>query len=146
MNLFFISLPKQVLIRALSISFFAAFAVLSPNGQEKQAWAAVGTQEVVLEEEIEAQEMRVKHAFEAEKKDPDWSQRAETSWTQIFKDEVGKEELKGIQLRNVECHTTMCRVELTPADLAQGTAAFEDDVGKLVLFAPWQGPGLGRIR
>lgn len=147
MNLSIISFPKPVLTRALStlsISFFAACAVLSPDGQETQA-AAVGTQDVVLEKKIAAQEMRVKQAFETEKEDPEWSQRAETSWTQVFQQEVVKEDLKGIQLHNIECRTTLCRVELTPADPAQGAAAFEEDVGKLLLFAPWQGSGFGKI-
>jgi hypothetical protein len=148
MNSSIISFPKPVLTRALSISFFAACAVLSPDGQEREAWAAVGTQEVVLEQEIqevvleqeiEAQEMKIKQVFETEKVDPEWSQRAETSWTQIFQQEVVKEELKGVQLRNIKCRTTLCRVELTPTDPAQGAAAFEEDVGKLILFAPWQG-------
>jgi hypothetical protein len=93
MNSSIISFPKPVLTGALSISFFAACAVLSPDGQEREAWAAVGTQEVVLEQEIqevvleqeiEAQEMKIKQVFETEKVDPEWSQRAETSWTQIF--------------------------------------------------------------
>jgi hypothetical protein len=146
MNLSIIRLPKPVLTWALSISFFAASAGLSPDRQETQAWAAAGTQEVMLEEEIEAQEMRVKQAFEAEKKDPEWSQRAETSWSQVFQQEVVKEELKEIRLHNIECRTTACRVEVTPTGPAQGAAAFEEDVGKLVLFAPWQGSGLGRIK
>ena len=146
MNLPIISFPKTVLTWALFISFFAACAVLSPGGQETQAWAAVETQDVVLEEEIEAQEMMVKQAFETEKEDPEWSQRAETSWIQIFRQEVVKEELKGIQLHNIECRTTLCRVELTPTDPAQGTATFEEDVGKLLLFAPWQGLGFGKTK
>jgi hypothetical protein len=136
MNLSAISFLSPVFTRALSISFFATCVVLF-----MKAWAA----EDVLEQEIEAHEMRLKQAFETEKEDPEWSQRAETSWTQIFQQEVVKDELKGIQLRNIECRTTLCRVELTPTDPVQGAAAFEEDVGKLLLFAPWQGSGFAKI-
>jgi hypothetical protein len=145
MTLSTISLFKPVLTRALSISFFAACAVLSGAGQESEAWPAVGTQDVVLEEEIEEQEKRVRQAFEMEKGDPEWSQRAESSWTQVFQQELIKEELKGIQVRSIECRTTLCRVELTTTDHVHGGAVFEADVGKLLLFAPWQGSGFGRI-
>jgi hypothetical protein len=144
-NLSIISFLKPVLTRALSISFFAACAMLSGDGQETQAWAAVGTQDVVLEQEIEEQERMVKQALETEKEDPEWSQRAETSWTQLFQQENIKEELKGIQLRNIECRTTLCLVELTPADPGQGAAVFEENVGKLLLFAPWRGSGFVKI-
>lgn len=143
MNLSTISSPK-VLTMTLSISFFAACAVLSPDGQERQAWAAAETQ-VVLEQEIEAQEMRVKQVFETEEEDSGWSQRAETSWTQVFHQEVANQEIKGIQLRNIECRTTLCRVEVAPTDPARGAAAFEEDVSKLLLFTPWQGSGFGKI-
>jgi len=126
--------------------------MLSPDGQGTQAWAAVGTREAVLEQEAqkleektEAQEMRINQAFEMEKEDPEWSQRAVTSWTQVFQKEGIKEELKGIQLRNIECRTTLCRMELTPTDPAQGTAAFEEDVSKTILFSPWSGSGSGKI-
>jgi hypothetical protein len=155
-NLLAISFAKPVLTRPLSISLFAACAALSPDGQETQAGAAVGTQEVVLEQEIEAQQMRLEQEIEAqqmrleqalktEKEDPEWSQRAETSWTQVFQQEVVKEELKGIRLRDIECRTTLCRVELAPTDPAQGATAFEKDVGLLLLFSPWRGSGFGRI-
>jgi hypothetical protein len=145
MNLSITSFANPVSTRALSISFFAAWAVLSPGGQETQAWAEAGTQEVMLEQDIEEQETRLEQAFETEKEDQEWSQRAETSWTQVFQQELVKEEIKGIRLRNIECRTTLCRVELRPTDPAQGAPAFEQDVGELLLFAPWQGSGFGKI-
>ena len=80
-----------------------------------------------------------------EQMDPEWSQGAVTSWTEVFHKEDLKEELKEIQLGNIECRTTLCRVELTPTDPAQGTAAFEQGFRKLMLFTPWQAPGFGKI-
>jgi hypothetical protein len=141
MNLPIMSSPKLVAIRSLIVSFFAACALLFPDGQDTQARAAVDTQE----QEIGAQEKRVKEVFETEKEDPEWSQRAVSLWTQVFEKEDIKEELKGIQLRNVECRTTLCRVELTPSDPAQGAVVFEQDVSTFMHFMPWQGSGFGKI-
>jgi hypothetical protein len=106
----------------------------SPDAQETQAWAVV-----------EAQEMRIEQAIETEEEDPEWAQGAVTSWTQVFQKEGIKEELKGVQLGYIECRTTLCRMELTPTDLAQGAAAFEQGFRMFMLFAPWQGPVFGKI-
>jgi len=102
--------------------------------QEEQASAA-----------IQAQENELEQTLVTEQVDPEWSQGAETSWTEVFQKEVMKEELKEIQLGNIECRTTLCRVELTPTDPDQGAVAFEQGFRKLMLFAPWQGPGFGKI-
>jgi hypothetical protein len=145
MDLSIKSLPKPVATRALSISFFAACVVLFPDGQATEAWATVGTQDILLEEKIKAQEARFKQAFEMEKEDQEWSQRAEASWTEIFGQEIVREELNGIQLRMIECRMTLCQLELTRSDPSQGATTFEEDVGKLLLFAPWPGSVFGKI-
>jgi hypothetical protein len=102
--------------------------------QEEQASAA-----------IQAQEDRLEQTLVTEQADPKWSQAAVTSWMEVFEKESIKEELKEIQLDSIECRTTLCRVELTPADSAQGPHAFEQGIRKLMLCAPWQGPGYGKI-
>jgi hypothetical protein len=136
------SFATPVLVVAPLIGLFPACAqlspdepaVLSPEEQETQARAAA-----------DAQEMSLEQAIETEKDDPEWSQRAVNSWTQVFQKEGIREELKGIQLQDVACRTSLCRLELTSTDPAQGAAAFEQDLRKLLLFAPWQAPGFGRI-
>jgi hypothetical protein len=99
-------------------------------------------------QEVEAgktQEMRVEQALNTEKEDPEWSQRAVTSWTQLFQKEDRKEELTGIQLDNIECRTTLCRLKLTLTAPPQGDAVFEQDFAKLILLAPWPFEGFGKI-
>jgi hypothetical protein len=142
MNLSIISFPGVVLVRALLISSFAACAVLAPYGQNTQVWAAAETEEL---EALEAQERRVKQAFETEKEDREWSQRAVTLWTQLFQKEGPEEKLEGIRLRNIECRTTLCRVEITSTDPAQDAAVFEQNVDRVMYFLPWQGSGFGKI-
>lgn len=96
-------------------------------------------QEEQASAEIQAQENELQQTLVTEQVDPEWSQGAVTSWTEIFQ----KEELKDTHLGNIECRTTLCRV--TPTDPAQGAVAFEQGFRKLMLFAPWQGQGFGKI-
>lgn len=107
---------------------------LSPEEQEAQAEAA-----------IEAQELSVEEAIETEEVDPDWSPIAEMAWGELFQKEDIKDELKDLQLVNVECRTNLCRVELSPSDPTRGGAHFEQNFRKLLLFAPWDGPGFGKV-
>ena len=101
--------------------------------------------ETEADAETEAQENRLEQALEAEQADPAWSQEAAASWTEVFQREGIKDELKGIQLGNIDCRTSLCRVEVTPSDAGQGTEAFAQKLQKLPLFAPWQAPGFGKI-
>lgn len=91
-------------------------AMLPPGAQERGA--------------VEVQEMRVTQALTAEKEDPEWSQRAMTSWTQVFQKEELKEELKGVQLANIECRMTLCRLQLTLTAPPQGDAGFGQGLTK----------------
>lgn len=102
--------------------------------QEEQASAAIQAQENDLEQTLVAEQV-----------DPKWSQGAVISWTEVFQKEGIKEDLKDIQLGNIECRTTLCRVELTPTDPAQGTVAFEQGLRNLMHFTPWQAPSFGKI-
>lgn len=102
--------------------------------QEEQASAAIQAQESELEQTLVAEQL-----------DPEWSQGAVTSWTEVFRKEGMKEEIKEIELGNIECRTTLCRVELTPTDPARGAIAFEQGFRKLMHFTPWQAPGFGKI-
>lgn len=104
---------------------------LSPEELERQEEQASA--------EIQAQENLLDQTMVTEEADPEWSQVAETSWIEVFQKEDLKEELKEIQLDNIECRTTLCRVELTPTDPAQGAVAFERGLRKLLHFTPWQG-------
>lgn len=94
---------------------------------------------------IQAQENRLEQTIMNEQVDPEWSHGAVTSWTEVFQKEGIEEQLKEIQLGNIECRTTLCRVELTPTDPAQGAVAFEQGFRKLMHFTPWQAPGFGKI-
>lgn len=107
---------------------------LSPEEQEAQAEAA-----------IEAQEISVEQAIETEEVDPDWSPIAEMAWGEVFQKEDIKDELKDLQLVNVECRTNLCRVELSPSDPTRGGVHFEQNFRKLLLFAPWNGAGFGKV-
>jgi hypothetical protein len=141
-NFFTCSIPPASDLGASTLNFYS---VREDDLPFPSPGAAVGMRDVVLEQEIKTVEMRVEQAFETEQEDPKWSQRAVTSWTQVFQKEGIKEELKGIQFRNIACRTTLCRMELAPIDPAQGGAAFEEEVSKLTLFAPWQGASFGII-
>lgn len=107
---------------------------VSPEEQQAQAEAA-----------IEAQEFSVEQAIETEEVDPDWSPIAEMAWGEVFQKEGIKDELKDLQLVNVECRTNLCRVELSPSDPTRGRAHFEQNFHKLLLFAPWNGAGFGKV-
>ena len=75
----------------------------------------------------------------------EWSPGAVTSWTEVFEREGTRDELEGIQMRSINCRTTLCRLELAPTDPGQGVAVFEQDLCKLILVGPWQAPGFGKI-
>jgi hypothetical protein len=102
-------------------------AMLPPGAQERAA--------------VQAQEMRVTQALTTEKEDTEWSQRAVTAWTQVLQ----KEDLKGVQLNNIECRMTLCRLQLTFTAPPQGDAVFGQDFTKLILLAPWPVQGFGKI-
>jgi hypothetical protein len=136
------SFTKSVCVVALSINLAPACAahspdqqdVLSPEQNQAQAEAAAT-----------AQEMSVERAIQTEREDPEWSPGAVTSWTEVFQREGTRDELKGIQMRSINCRTTLCRLELIPTDPGQGAAVFEQDLRKLILVGPWQAPGFGKI-
>jgi hypothetical protein len=136
------SFTKSVCVVALSINLIPACTVSSPDQQDVLSPEQHQTQ---AQAAATAQEMSVERAIQTEKEDPEWSPGAITSWTEVFQREGISDELKGIQMQSINCRTTLCQLELIPTDPAQGAAAFEQDLRKLILVGPWQAPGFGKI-
>ena len=96
----------------------------------QQAEIQLRTQEAVIEETIRR-----------EPADPTWAPTAQSALAIVFQ----SGEVEALRLIDVRCRTTLCRVEVAAdEDGADGTS-FDQSFRKLMLHAPWQGEGFGRV-
>ena len=103
----------------------ADISVLTPEEESARAEAQTKLQLDLLESMLLEEEI-----------DPQWASVAQLSVAEVFQGE----EIAGVQLVNVECRTTLCRIELS----LDGSTSPEDSFRNLIHIRPWQGQSFAR--
>ena len=100
--------------------------------------------ELTPEEEIELAEAQLQSQIElmektifTEETDPEWSSEAELALDEAYR----SGEMEMVEIVDIDCRTTLCRVELS----FDGSGSSEEDFFELVGLIPWGGQRFMRV-
>ena len=128
---------QQAMIRNLAESASSVTPTESENS-EGPVWDDKAEIPILTPEEELAQARRqleiLDSAMLAETIDSQWANGAQLAVAEVFQDG----EIPGVQLTNIECRTTLCRLEL----FLDGSMSPEASFRNLVHIAPWPGQSL----
>jgi len=115
-----------------------------PAAPEQKAAADPLTQQEAeerAESQLRAQEATIEEMVRREPVDPAWAPTAVASITDVFH----SKEVKNLHLVDVQCRTTLCRIEVAADEAGAEGTPFNQSFRKFLLHAPWQSEGFGHI-
>jgi len=128
---------QKLLSEGLNNSSTESIASINPELDDAQDGAKAGT--IIEQQQTEFRpDLVIENGMDAEAIDPNWSVSASESISDLFAS--GNKELQGISLTNVECKTSLCRVELT-FDSVDGMDATKLAMGNM----PWNAEGFFKL-
>ena len=119
-------------------------APVSPPAPEQDAITdPLARQEAAQQAEtkLRAQEAMIEETISREQIDPAWAPTAQAAFATLFQ----SKEVKALRLIDLQCRTTLCRLEVAADEAGADGASFDQGFRKLALHAPWQGEGFGRV-
>jgi hypothetical protein len=118
-------------------------SVATPGREAATAADLLAQQEAARQAEarIQVQEALIEETLVTETADASWAPAAESALADVLQ----REELQALQLVSMECRSTLCRIAITPNASATDGGSFDENIRKLLLFAPWSGQGFGRV-
>jgi hypothetical protein len=93
------------------------------------------------ETQLRAQEAMIEETIRREPADPAWAPAAQAAFATLFQ----SKEVKALKLVDLQCRTTLCRIEVAADEAGAEGTSFDQSLRKLVLHAPWQGEGFGHV-